>query len=353
MNYNRILIIQTAFIGDVILATPVIEKIHKFYPQAKIDFFLRKGNEALLHKHPIIDKIWVWDKKKSKYKGLLSLVKEVRKKKYDVVVNLQRFGSTGLLTALSNARFKIGFDKNPFSFFFDERVPHNFGPNIHEVERNIQLISKITDNAFCPPALYPGKEDYDAVRQYKEASYICIAPTSVWYTKQYPQQKWIDFINKIPFSGYIYLLGAPSDFESCQTILTSTSHSNVVNLAGKLSLLQSAALMKEATLNYVNDSAPLHIASAVNAKTCAIFCSTVPEFGFYPLAEFSEIIQIEAPLPCKPCGFHGHQACPLGHFRCALEINDDQLLNIFEKALKEEGYPDNKTRLNLDRNFDI
>lgn len=336
MEYKKILIVQTAFLGDVILATPLVEKFHKFYPGAKIDFLLRKGNETLLHDHPFINQVWIWDKKKTKYKGLLVLVREIRKSKYDIVVNLQRFASTGLLTAFSKARYKIGFDKNPFSFLFDEKVPHEISNGKHEIERNIQLISKFTDGSICLPALYPSQHDYDSVRQYKAGLYICIAPTSVWFTKQYPLQKWIDFIDKIPFSGQIYLLGAPSDYENCQTILTTSKHAKVVNLAGKLSLLESAALMKEAALNYVNDSAPLHIASAVNAKTCAIFCSTVPEFGFYPLADFSEIIQIEEPLPCKPCGLHGYQACPLGHFKCALNIKDDQLLTVFHKALKAE-----------------
>ena len=81
MEYNKVLIIQTAFLGDVILATPVIEKIHKFYPNAKIDFLLRKGNESLLIKHPLLNHVWVWDKKKTKYKGLLSILKNIRKER--------------------------------------------------------------------------------------------------------------------------------------------------------------------------------------------------------------------------------------------------------------------------------
>lgn len=334
MEYHKILIIQTAFIGDVILATAVVEKLHKFYPEAKIDFLLRKGNESLLHKHPIINQVWIWDKKKTKYKGLYAITKEIRNKRYDVIVNLQRFASTGLLTAMSKAKLKIGFNKNPLSFLFDESIPHEISQGKHEVERNVQLVSKLTDNAYCGPALYPSKEDFDAVKQYKNGPYICIAPTSVWFTKQFPLKKWVEFIDKVPFSGNIYLLGAPSDIESCQQIATAAAHPGVINLAGKISLLESAALMKEAILNYVNDSAPLHLASAMNANTCAVFCSTVPEFGFYPLADFSEVIQIKGHLPCKPCGLHGYKACPLSHFNCAHKIEAEQLLAVFEKALQ-------------------
>jgi len=97
-------------------------------------------------------------------------------------------------------------------------------------------------------------------------------------------------------------------------------------LAGKLSFLESAVLMKDALMNYVNDSAPLHLASSVNAPVTAIFCSTVPEFGFGPLSERSFIVQTKKTLDCKPCGNHGLNKCPKDHFECALTINNEQLL---------------------------
>ena len=112
------LVIQTAFIGDVILATSVVEKISQFYPESNIDVLLRKGNEGLLAHHPIVNNVIIWDKNSNKYGNLKSIIKKVQKTKYDVVVNLQRFFSTGLVTALSGAKYKIGFKKNPLSFFF-------------------------------------------------------------------------------------------------------------------------------------------------------------------------------------------------------------------------------------------
>ena len=330
---GKVLIIQTAFIGDVILSTPIIEKIRLANPDAQIDFLLRKGNEPLLKDHPYIHELLIWDKKSGKYKDLLRILGIIREKRYDLVINLQRFTSTGLLTALSKAKQTIGFDKNPLSVFFSHKMPHKIGEDMHEVERNLQLISQITSTEFIPPKLYPTAQDYDAINKYKTTPYLCIAPTSVWFTKQFPIEKWIAFIDAAPFKENIYLLGAPSDTEVCESIKNSTAHPNVVNLAGKLTLLQSAALMKDAVLNYVNDSAPLHLASAVNANTCAVFCSTIPAFGFYPLASFSEIVEITTPLSCRPCGLHGYKACPLEHFNCAHKINNDQLLTVLNKAL--------------------
>src|SRR5690606_10613069 len=146
------------------------------------------------------------------------------------------------------------------------------------------------------------------------APYICFAPSSEWFTKPFLAEKLVEFINKVAFEGTIELLGAASDIAACDAIKATSKHTKVVNLSGMLSLLESAALMQDAVLSYVNDSAPLHLASAVNAKTCAIFCSTVPAFGFYPLADFSEIVELSTPLSCRPCGLHGYKACPLEHF---------------------------------------
>ena len=97
-------------------------------------------------------------------------------------------------------------------------------------------------------------------------------------------------------------------------------------LAGKLSFLQSAALMKQAKMNYVNDSAPLHFTSAVNAPVTAIFCSTIPAFGYTPLSDRSFIVETKEHLICRPCGLHGRKACPLGHFKCAYGIETAQVL---------------------------
>ena len=118
MNLNKILLIQTAYTGDVVLATPVVEKLHQFFPAAKIDFCLRKGNQDLLKGHPFINDVLVFDKKNHKLKNLFSLLFKIRKKRYDLVVNMHRFASSGLLTGFSGAREKIGFSSNPLSFLF-------------------------------------------------------------------------------------------------------------------------------------------------------------------------------------------------------------------------------------------
>ena len=340
----KFLLIQTAFIGDVVLATGMIEKLHEFYPDAQIDFLVRKGNEQLLTGHPFLNEVLVWDKKKDKLFNLWDMLKVIRKTRYDKVINLQRFAATGILTAFSGAKETIGFDKNPFSGFFTKKIKHVIASGRHEVERNHELIKDITDAAAVRPRLYPQEKDFEFVKQFQQQPYITVAPASVWFTKQYPKEKWISFIEKIPRDQGVILLGAPSDKVLCEEIIKgvrrqaegSDEHvrggkAGVRNLAGQLTLLQSAALMKGAVMNYVNDSAPMHFASAMNAPVTAVYCSTVPDFGFGPLSDVSFIVQKDEPLYCRPCGLHGYQACPEKHFRCAFEIKDEHLIESLQQ----------------------
>jgi ADP-heptose:LPS heptosyltransferase len=322
---QKILIIQTAFIGDVVLATGIVEKLHQYYPDARIDFLLRKGNEGLLVGHPFINRVLVWDKKGRKYADLWRILKEIRSEKYDLVVNLQRFASSGLLTGLSGTKKKYGFDKNPFSFLFTRTFPHVIGKKgdqhySHEIDRNHELIREYTENVASKPKLYPAKEDYDFVNVYKVNPYITIAPASVWFTKQYPKEKWVELIHTVPSNIMIYLTGGKGDITLCEDIKKESGGQNIEVLAGKLSFLQTAALMKDAVMNYTNDSAPMHFASAMDAPVTAVYCSTIPEFGFGPLSSKSNIAQISYDLECRPCGLHGYKACPRGHFKCALDI---------------------------------
>ena len=111
----KFLIIQTAFIGDVVLATPMAEAL-ALLDHAEIHFLVRKGNESLLENNPFIHRVWIWNKGQNKLSNLFKLSAEIRKEKFDCVVNLQRFASSGFLTFRSGANTKIGFQENPFSF---------------------------------------------------------------------------------------------------------------------------------------------------------------------------------------------------------------------------------------------
>lgn len=319
---KRILLIQTAFIGDVILATPVIAELNRIYPNVLLDVLVRKGNESLLANNPKVHSVLCLNKKQGKFSSLSRLLKTIRKNKYDEVINLHRFGSSGFLTAFSGAKSRVGFGKNPFSAFYTLKIEHHLQAGVHEVERNLACIKHHGADSKVRPEIFPSKADEEAVKHLQNGTYFCLAPASVWFTKQLPEHKWVELGKKLVTSGTVYITGGPADEELTERIKTAIDSPNAQNIAGDYSFLQSAALFAGAKMNYVNDSGPLHFCSAVNAPVTAFFCSTTPDFGFGPLSDNSIIIESGA-LDCKPCGLHGHQACPKGHFKCGelIDIN--------------------------------
>jgi heptosyltransferase-2 len=205
----------------------------------------------------------------------------------------------------------------------DEEMPVLFighGSPMNAIEDNEFTKGwKAIAKTIAKPKLYPTFKQFSKIEPFVSQAFVCMAPSSVWFTKQLPKDKWIELCNSIPKEVVIYLLGGPSDKTLCEEIKNKSTHESFQILAGELSLLESCELMKHAKMNYVNDSGPLHLASAGNSPTTAFFCSTIPKYGFYPLAYNSNVIEVRD-LYCKPCGLHGYKTCPKNNFRCGNEI---------------------------------
>ncbi len=340
MAAKKILFIQTAFLGDAVLATALIEKWRAHHAEDSIDILVRRGSESLFVGHPYVQKVLVWDKRQ-KWRDWWRLWRELRRSPYDLVVNMQRYGSMAALTALSGGKERIGFDTHFMSRWgYTRCMEHQLDAtgktaSPHEIERNQSLIAPFTDEQPALPRLYPQTEhiaEVEALRQElgiegEEAVFYCLFPSSVWQTKALPVERWAMLIASLPKEATILLLGGKGDADLCEQIralLPSEAAERVHNACGRLSLLASAYILQSARMNYTNDSAPLHLASAMNAPLVAFFCSTVPNFGFTPLSDRQQIAQIDTPLPCRPCGIHGKKQCPLGHFQCG-QIAVDKL----------------------------
>ncbi len=321
---TKVLVIQTAFIGDAILASSLVETIHREQPEAAIHLLVRKGNEVLYQNHPYIKQLWVWDKKK-KYASLLKLLRAMKKVRFDWVFCVQRFGTMGLFTTLLPARQKVGFNKNPWRLFFTHRLAHTIGDGKHEIERNTSLLKPwLGPVKPAQPKLHFTATQLGNTAALREQQYVCLFPGSVWKTKQLPKAQWIEILRNNPTTTF-YLMGAPGDAPLCQEIVEESGHKTAQNLCGKLNLMESATVVRDAQNNLVNDSAPLHLASATGAPTTAFFCSTVPNFGFGPLSETQQVIEVQENLSCRPCGLHGKKSCPLGHFHCGNKIDVSHL----------------------------
>ncbi len=310
---KKSLLIQTAFIGDAILATAAVEALA--VRGDAVHVLVRKGNEIFFQSHPKVQKVLVWDKK-NKWKSWWFLLQQVRREKYDVLYLVQRYFTMSLFALFSKAQEKWVYDQSVLAVFFKNLVPYFMAPGRHEVDRLMDLIQ--CDQRFLPK-LYPSADEQLSIAQWIKTPFITMSPASVWETKRAPEHVWKQ-VAEVHRDCFIYLLGGPGDLEFLSRFQSHWKMDNVVVLAGQLSLMQSAVLMSKAKMNFVNDSGPLHLCSAMNAPVTAFFCSTVQDFGFGPLSENSNVLETNEELPCRPCGLHGKKSCPRGDFACG-QIN--------------------------------
>lgn len=328
---SNVLIIQTAFLGDAVLITSLLEKIRHESPQTKVQLVVRAGLELIFEAYPheVLTKVWGYDKSK-KLKSWLALRKQLSQENFDQVFVVQRFFGMGLLGVSIGAKKVVGFRENPVSFLFHEAVKHRFGKGVHEVERNIDLVEKWLGKQFYGPFLSPTPH---AISNLAPKKYVCISPGSVWETKRLPLQTWIDFIHGLPEDQAVVLMGAPNESELSAKIAAACPQHLIHNLTGQLGLLEAIRVYQQAAVAFVNDSGPMHICSAVNTPTVAVFCSTTPDFGFGPLATWNRVIESKEHLACKPCGSHGKKNCPLGHYACGHGIRVNQLQEAYQAFL--------------------
>ncbi|MGB7061616.1 MAG: lipopolysaccharide heptosyltransferase II [Candidatus Zixiibacteriota bacterium] len=331
MRHKRILIIQTAFIGDVILCTPLIKGLKKTFPDSFISFLLIPETENVLENNPHLSEILVYDKRKNKGIGsFLQIIIRVKQGEFDLAVIPHRSLRSALLAYLSRIPVRIGFDKSTGSFLFTRQVVYN--NNVHEVDRNLSLLldfsSRLKDTS---PELFPSSEDFSYARKLLSDSgitegdkIVCVAPCSVWATKRWLPERFAEVADLLlrEARAKVIFLGSEEDRALCEKTANSMTERPAV-LAGKTSVLQSAAIVSFCKVILSNDSAPVHIASAMKIPAVAIFGSTVPEFGFAPYGVNHVIIQKK--MECRPCGIHGKRKCPKEHFRCMREITTEEV----------------------------
>lgn len=338
MNFKKILIIQTAFLGDVILTLPLLQVLKKEFPSAEIDFLCIPATSDLLKNNPYIKEVIVYDKNKSGFKGFLDLIKKLRNKKYDLLISPHRSYRSSLISYFSSAGKTVSFDKSSLSFLYDYKV--HYESNIHEIQRNLCLLGPTgkMESQIIKPELFPGESERKKIDKLFTQNkinagdkLIAIAPGSVWFTKRFPEDKFVKLCDLLEsLECKILLIGGKSDSRISDYILTHSVNKNIINTTRSLSILESAELIRRSSLLITNDSAPLHIANSVGTDVIAIFGATVPSFGFYPYGRSDIVIETNG-LSCRPCSIHGGNKCPIGTFECMLKINEE---NIFESVKK-------------------
>jgi heptosyltransferase-2 len=336
-NFERILVIQTAFLGDVLLTFPIAHHLKKLNPAYKITFLIKKELKEVAQLYTEIDEYIFIDKSKYLF-SIKEVVKQI-KNKYDIAISPHRSARSAIISFLSNAKIRISFDKSSLNFLYTHLVTYKKG--IHEIQRNLSLLSFFANDLDWRERIPLRLDNFifnERFMIWKESGekIIVIAPGTQWETKRYPEYYFASIVKKLIEDGYkIVLIGSNQDFEIGLKIEKYVFSSiNLLNLIGKLSLKESISLINLSDLLICNDSAPTHMAVFTKTPVVTIYGSTIPEFGFYPYRENDKVVQIEN-LYCKPCGIHGYRKCPEKHFKCMIDLKPEIVYGAVRDVLKK------------------
>jgi len=331
-------VLQTSFLGDMVLTTPLLERLAASGP---VHVVATPASAPLLAHHPAVRSVLVFDKRGADrgLGGLRRVAARLRALGAARAYLAQGSARTAALAWMAGIPERVGFETSGGRLFTTRRVP--YARDQHHAVRLWQLANAPGDAALpahpLRPSLYPGPEEHAAVDRLLEAAgvlphtpLIALAPGSVWATKRWPS---FDALaarlstERGPAPARLVVLGAASDAALARAIadaVTSRGGAPVIDATGRLTLLGSAALIGRSRVLVTNDSAPLHLASAMNTPTVALFGPTVPALGFGPLAEQRVVLEL-AGLACRPCHAHGPMTCPLGHWHCMRALDATQV----------------------------
>ena len=319
---------DTSFLGDVLCAEPMVRAAAKQWQDQPIDFLTSTGGSQILEGHPQLRHIMAFDKR-GKDRGLMGLARmasRLKKLNYERAICSHRSWRTAALLCWAGIPERVGFNNASAAWMYSRRVAYR--KDLHEVERNLQLLG---GGEWTAPRMYPGAAEQDrAAELVADKKWIAMAPGSIWATKRWPEERWSELLGRLTNKGHpCMLLGGPDDQELCKRVVAAAVVENagspdpkpgVLDLSGQTTLRESAAILERAAVVISNDSAPMHLGVSVGIPVVAVFCSTVPAFGFAPRGKLDTVIEVEG-LACKPCGIHGHPTCPEGHFKCGFDVS--------------------------------
>ena len=340
------LVIQTSFLGDVVLTTPLIAELASRGP---VDVVVTPAAAPLLANNPSIRDLIVYDKRGDD-RGLFGLWASSRRlrartgaggaaEKRGATVAYLAQGSvrSAVLALIAGISERVGFSTSAGRHLYTRVVTYR--DDLHHAERIWRLAARSPEDkpsdAQLRPRIFPGDSEVAAVERLLSASpgpapLIGLAPGSAWGTKRWPY--YAELAARVSARARIAIIGGLADTPAAQAIAAAMHPHIPIDSVGKLSLLGSAELIGRCTALVTNDSAPLHLASAMGTPTVALFGPTVPEFGFGPLAPKRAVGGING-LPCRPCDRHGPQTCPLTHWRCMRDLRVDDVVGLLDRVM--------------------
>ena len=347
MEFDRILIFNTAFPGDIVLTTPLIRAMYRHFTGAEIAFCTTPAGGNILAGLSYLDRMIIYDKhgRDKGFGGMLRVASELRKYKFDLVLSAHRSFRSALVLALAGIPVRAGFRQSAGAMFYNRQVEHD--AQAHETQRNLNLLKALhidSSSEDYQPVLPVMGEDSNHIfgklgvpSPAGDGPLIIIAPGSVWGTKRWLPERFAELIDKLTeqFGARVLLVGSPMD-QAVANEVTEFCRNKPLDLVGMTDIRGLASLIRISDLVVSGDSSPIHVAWAYNVQTVAIFGATTPELGFAPLSENCHVVEIKN-LDCRPCSQHGPHSCPLVHFKCMREITVNMVVNECSVALRKQG----------------
>jgi len=312
----KFLVIRFSSIGDIVLTTPKQQ-----VENAEVHFVTKEKHACLAESNPYIDKVHLLGN------SLGATINELDAEKFDYIIDLhQNFRSNKIRRRLKVQTYS--FNKLNWQKMLLVRFKINRLPDQHIVDRYLETVSifDIKDDGKGLDFFIREGDDFkrDELPDMFKNGYVAFVIAGTYFTKKLPPAKVSQICQNIPYP--VILLGGKNEYDEGEQVL-SQSKGNVLNYAGKISLSQSASLVRDARVVLTNDTGLMHIAAAYKKKILSFWGNTIPEFGMVPYrpGESSEIMQIED-LKCRPCSKLGHQKCPKKHFKCMEELDINQAI---------------------------
>ncbi|OPY90338.1 MAG: Lipopolysaccharide core heptosyltransferase RfaQ [Syntrophus sp. PtaU1.Bin208] len=344
----RILVIKLRYLGDVLLTTPVFEALRVRYPDAFIAAVVNRGTEDMLSGNPAIDKIFKVERDSRPLKDLqkqLSLIREIRNFKFDVVLELTHNSRAAILAFLSGAKKRLGYKPKKKKGFRRTLLLTDLvtvGKKLHVIDRHLEM-AKSLGCSFLPtkPALYWSPQDQNACEDILKSNgvsgdlpYVVVHPSStaihkVWSAEGYAAL--CDYLAEKKAIRTILICGKDEAEFRLNGKICDLAKRPPLNLGGKLSLKQTAALLSKALLFIGIDSGPMHMAAAVGTPVLAIFGPSRP-WRWGPWGEGQVVVQKN--WDCVPCGKKGCRNDG-GESRCLMELTPDEVLLPVERKLDQ------------------
>ena len=339
--FERLLIVKSSSIGDVVHATPVVEAIKRSRPNLKIGWVVRKRCADVLTGSPVIDKLHLVDNKPS-FGDLMRLRRELRAERYEVALDMQGLFLSGLYAWLSGAPIRIGIDRNRENnkLFLTHPViagkPENpNGPDRHAVDilyGFAEYLGVDVDHTDFPPQPYlaraeitPGLEEIRGSGGRKIA--LNVGASSP--LKQWPVPHWSTLAAKLIDNGdTVVFVGDKRDAEVVKEVRSKVgAGGSIVDVAGRTNLRQLAAVLEACDVVVTGDTGPMHIAVAVGTPTIALFGSTNPD-RTGPYGKRNVVLDMH--LSCSPC--YRRPTCE-GRVDCMRDITPDAVMSAITEKL--------------------